>query len=252
MSKQRWIKPIKDGLDIAYPPVCCFCRCVHQPVPGFPGICRYCLSRLPLRYGADQKLGNRVVGSYLLPLFCAADYSGPMRHALLRLKFGESPETAAALAGIMVHLMSPICPKPAAIVPVPLHRRRLMERGYNQADLIAGCIARTLGIPKLEKGLKRTRHTPAQSQTVSRDERWFNLAGAFMADRAFWQSFLNQSFLHQSIWKHVRGRPCVWLVDDVMTTGSTLTEAARPLLQLGLEVIGMVVASNYRPKKILL
>jgi ComF family protein len=235
---------------MVYPPVCCFCRRVHQPVPGFPGICRYCLSRLPLRHGMDRKLGNRVVGTYRLPLFCAADYSGPIRQALLRLKFGESPETAVAFAGILVQLMSQMCPMPLAIVPIPLHRWRLMERGYNQADLIAGCIARALEIPKLEKGLKRTRHTPAQSQTVSRDERWFNLAGAFLADRTFWQSFLNQSLLNPSLWRRIRGKPCVWLVDDVMTTGSTLTEAARPLLQIGLDVIGMVVASNYRPKKV--
>jgi predicted amidophosphoribosyltransferase len=101
------------------------------------------------------------------------------------------------------------------VVPVPLHPVRLAERGFNQSALLAGPIARRLGAPFLPLALARVRDTPRQA-SLGRDDRLGNVRGAFAVRQP----------------KRLRGRP-VLLVDDVRTTGSTLAECTRALLEAG-------------------
>jgi ComF family protein len=97
-------------------------------------------------------------------------------------------------------------------VPVPLHRRRLAQRGYNQAGLLAREWGRRLGLPVRPGALRRTRATAAQAELPGRERRR-NVAGAFRA-------------------RGVTGRPVV-LVDDVVTSGATVEAAAEALLAAG-------------------
>jgi len=100
------------------------------------------------------------------------------------------------------------------ITPMPLHPARLRERGYNQSELLAELISQRLAIP-LSTNLKRIRHTPFQANCTQK-ERWTNIFGAFKIKYPSYS--LKKSFL---------------LVDDLMTTGATASEAARILKEDG-------------------
>jgi ComF family protein len=113
-----------------------------------------------------------------------------------------------------------------ALVPVPLGRARLRRRGYNQSAAIATPLAALLGIPVQEAALVRRRETATQTR-LTPDARRANLAGAFRAGVG------------------VRGRRLV-LVDDVFTTGATLGEAGRALLDAGAETVMAVTFARAR------
>ncbi len=102
---------------------------------------------------------------------------------------------------------------PDLVVPMPLARRRLAERGFNQSVLLGRDVARRVGRPFEAQGLLRVRETAPQAG-LTRAERLKNVKGAFACER------------------DVNGRR-IALVDDVMTTGATLSEAARALKKRG-------------------
>jgi len=234
---------LSAGLDILYPPVCAFCRQVCQPAILFPGICRSCLSKLPMRTGTSSVLNWQNLAGRQIPnqarVFSTAFYRDPIRQALLRFKFGDSPELAQALAALLIHairMKSIVC---RAVLAVPLHSSRLRERGYNQAGLLARQIANQLNIPDWSAYLFRNRDTARQSEQENRNSRLYNLAGAFSLSQEFSQAITEKDLLE---WKS----RSILLVDDVLTTGATLSEAAYPLWQSGWLVTGIVVASDHR------
>jgi ComF family protein len=106
-------------------------------------------------------------------------------------------------------------PPPDLIVPVPLHPRRLRERGFNQSGLLAGEFARRIKAPVSYDALRRKSQTLPQTR-LNREERLRNVKGAFEISDA----------------GKVRGRR-ILLVDDVFTTGTTLSECARTLKRKG-------------------
>jgi ComF family protein len=101
-----------------------------------------------------------------------------------------------------------------AVVPVPLHRARLRQRGYNQAELLARHLGQELGLPVAPGWLERPLPGQPQAHTPSREERWHNTQGAF---RATGQVTAAR----------------VLLVDDVCTTGATLNACAGALKAAG-------------------
>lgn len=236
---------IRAGLDFILPPVCCFCRRIYQPVAAHPGICRFCLAQLPLRFGREQRLvwpdtDARATQSGGL-VYCAAYYREQVREILIRLKFADAPELSVAVASLMCLplLQQPVQPAPAAVVAVPLHAKRLHERGFNQAGLLAGLIASRLSLPDLSHALLRVQATRRQSELPGRAERLINLTGAFRLERAVWQRWLLTGKTARN-----PGEQNILLVDDVLTTGATLLAAAEPLLEAGFRVTGLVAASN--------
>jgi ComF family protein len=112
----------------------------------------------------------------------------------------------------------------AALVPIPLSRQRLRERGYNQAAELAQALARHWGVPVWEHVLRRSRHTASQVR-LTPSERAGNVSQAFVVPE-FRRSLL-------------RGRHVV-LVDDVITTSATLNAAAEALLAGGARIISCV------------
>lgn len=157
-------------------------------------------------------------------------YRPPLSQAIIQLKYGDVPAVAAPLGALLataaVHRW-PSCPFDA-VVPMPLHRARHSRRGYNQALLLARPVARRLGLPLHPTWLRRVRPTMAQA-TLGRKERLHNLAGAFAAPR-------------------LSGHPRILLIDDVMTTGATLSAAARALHESGAARVDVaVLAVSPRP-----
>lgn len=137
----------------------------------------------------------------------AAAYGGAVAEAIVRLKYNGRTDLARPLA----HLMAPLVPRLGRVdivVPVPLHRARLRERGYNQAALLARPLARRLNVPLAPFALERARETAPQA-SLAADERARNVATAFRCRRP-------------SDVAHKR----VLLVDDVRTTGATLDACA--------------------------
>jgi len=139
---------------------------------------------------------------------------------------GLDPAAEAVAFGLVKRLAARVPGgAPALVVPVPLHARRLRERGFSPAALLAKACAREAHAPFAPVLLARLRDTPSQTG-LSRGARRRNVAGAFVA--------------------RAEAPPRVWLVDDVVTTGSTLSEAARALRRAGAcEVVGVCLA--HRP-----
>jgi ComF family protein len=114
---------------------------------------------------------------------------------------------------MLAHIENSITAKPDCIIPVPLHSRRLRERGYNQALEIARPLAKHLNIPIDVTSFRRIKATVPQAM-LSYDDRANNIRGAFAINKAI-------SYKH------------IVVIDDVITTGATITEFCKTLLQSG-------------------
>jgi ComF family protein len=141
-----------------------------------------------------------------------------MAYLIQAVKFQKRLPMARLLGTLLArHLVQlPDLERPQAIIPVPLHPRRMRERGFNQALELARPVADQLGIPLLQC-CRRVRDTPAQ-MTLDARQRSRNLKGAFACTST-------------PIPEHVT------LVDDVMTTGHTLAELSHTLQQLGVKQV---------------
>ena len=119
-----------------------------------------------------------------------------------------------------------------AVIPVPLSRQRMRKRGYNQASVLGAELAEKLGIPLLEEALVRTRNTHQQSRYSDPVQRSENVESAFAVEEAW----------------DIKGWN-ILLVDDILTTGATLHEAARVLYEAGASCVTGVVAATHRGKE---
>ncbi|MBL9010089.1 MAG: ComF family protein [Alphaproteobacteria bacterium] len=157
------------------------------------------------------------------------------RDLVLRFKHGDRTDYAPAFAAWMARAGADLLAAADLVVPVPLHRWRLLARRYNQAAVLANALARRTGKRVLADALTRTRPTPSQGAMVSARARRRNVQGAFAVRRG-------------AAW--ALGGKSVLLVDDVMTTGATLEAAARALLRAGArEVSALTLARVVRPEE---
>lgn len=183
--------------------------------------CGICGARLPLAQKVCHKNTPYLLGSLL-------EYENPLAKKLIHgLKFRGLKSTAVfmgkQLAGYVQKLNPP--PKILAhtnliIIPIPLSRERLRERGFNQATEIAISLGKELNLPVRQNILIRTTHRPPQSQTKSKKEREANAQDIFAV-------VLKESPTDQS----------VILIDDVTTTGATLRSATEKLKTAGVKTI---------------
>lgn len=158
-------------------------------------------------------------------IYCEFEYRYPINQMVTRLKFGKQLIYADILGEALAHgLKHHEIPIPDALLPVPLHNKRLRSRGFNQAHEIAKAINKTFDKPILTKAVKRKKSTLAQSG-LDYEQRQYNIA----------DSFTCQSPLK---YQHIA------IIDDVMTTGSTLLELATLLKQHHVETISLWVCAH--------
>lgn len=223
-------------VDMILPPLCLSCGEVLGE-DGF--VCPDCWSKLAfvskpfcdscgLPFESEAAAGMDDKGA-LLCLGCARRpppyekaravlrYDETCRHLVHRFKYGDATHAAAHLGALMARAAADLPLDGALVVPVPLHRWRLVRRMYNQAALLALVFARRLDLQVVPDLLVRVRPTRTQVG-LTRVERQENLKDAIV--------------VHPARAAGVVGRTVV-LVDDVMTTGSTLSECARVLLSAG-------------------
>jgi ComF family protein len=155
------------------------------------------------------------------------DYGYPWSGVVGRFKFEQAPGWATALAQLMrsAPWVEPALDEADVLLPMPLSKERLQERGYNQALLLAQAL---LPHKVQARTLLRTRHTRAQSELPLK-ERLRNVEGAFALEPAHRAALAGQRVL---------------LVDDVMTTGASLRAAALPLQQAGVAQLTCLVLAR--------
>jgi ComF family protein len=228
--------------DICLPPHCVLCgRAGQRPnldlcadcaadLPRVPRPCPRCGLPVPpgskaAAAGADCALCRRAALPYAS---CVAPwlYEFPLSHLVRALKYQGALTHARVLGGLLAGEVERVHPgQEAVLVPVPLHHRRLQQRGFNQSHEIARIVARRLHWPLLARALRRTRDTASQVG-LSRAQREQNLLGAFAVESAL-----------------VEGRRVV-LLDDVLTTGSTAHAAASALQAAGAARVDLVAVAR--------
>lgn len=202
-------------------------------------LCLECLSDMPLTYfwnNAENAMahrynevlarrgfenGVRMVYSYAAALYYynAASGYGRLSQAL---KYHHDIPAGRFLAVMLGNRLKggSLFADVSAVLPVPLHWTRRLSRGYNQAEIIAGEVARIFGVPMLRSILRRHRRTRTQTKLHGKDKEK-NVRGAFRVDRKAFDRLLNGT----------GGCVHVLIVDDVFTTGSTLASCHEALLQ---------------------
>lgn len=239
-ARQAGSRLFRSVLDFALPPRCGGCGAIVDDVDSF---CTDCWRNLEFLQGGCERCGLPLKGTEaetcgaclaqpprLDRIRAAVAYDDISRSIALRLKYGRK----IALARTMSRYMRPLVgelPSDALLVPVPLHRRRLWSRGFNQSAIVARELSRRTGIPVAVDALRRTRATPPLKGMGMRQRRR-TVAGAFRSTM------------------ELRGQTVI-LVDDVLTTGSTANACARVLKRAGAGRVDLVSwARVIRPMQI--
>jgi ComF family protein len=151
-------------------------------------------------------------------------HQGAIRHLITSLKFKADYKNARLLGMLLAEHLDKTAKRPDCILPVPLHKARYRQRGFNQAIEIARTVSRELQIPLDLNSCLRHRNTPHQT-ALSAKKRWKNLKNAF------------------SIIKPVSAQH-IAILDDVMTTGSTVHELAALLKKAGVSKVDVWVCAR--------
>ena len=201
------------------------CSSCRQHLAAVPNPCRYCGQPNPLAglVCPACRLNPPVWQKMIAPL----QYRGLTRDYLLQLKHAEATHLASCLCEQTLDFLQESWPRPEALLPVPLHRERLLERGYNQAREIASIWSAELDVAVDRRALCRVRATPLQAGLSAR-QRKENVRQAF-------------SYTPRREYRHVA------IVDDIVTTGSTVAEITRLLHRAGVEYVEVwALARAYR------
>lgn len=209
------MKILGDLMNLVFPRNCPGC---DQPLVRTEGaVCAHCLLELEETHFHEHPLDNelyyRLAGKVPCDGAAALFYfykRGRFKRITAAFKYGNRPQVARFLGEYYGQLLKgqPMLAQADAIVPVPLHRSRLAERGYNQSEMIALGLGKSLGIRIESNSLVRAVKTNTQTRK-SQTERWENVGSAF------------------EVKKPLQGN--LILVDDVITTGATLEACIRQL-----------------------
>lgn len=199
---------LNRALALLYPTRCAFC---HNLMPWNVPVCDHCRNTIPRTEGAGQCQTFPHVSKCVSPLY----YEGTVRDSLLRYKFQSLTGYAKIYGEFLAKCIDENGISCDSITWVPLSSRRKHSRGYDQAQLLALELSRRTGIPCVRL-LRKIRNNPAQSGTGGRAERKANVAGLYRAVSP----------------DQIAGKR-ILLVDDIVTTGATLSECASMLRKAG-------------------
>ncbi len=209
----RWCPDCREQGQIVPEPVCQLCG---LPI-AHPGLCSNCLVSNP---------PYKIMRSWLL-------FTGPIRHALHEIKYRRNIALGEALADHLQEFVNSLCWPVELIIPVPLGKKRTKERGYNQVGLIALPLAEVNHWQYTPNALSRSRETRSQVG-LTIDERKLNVLGAFKAKESL-----------------VSGKS-ILLVDDVATTGATLSACTSSLITAGAKSVYALTLARALPHQGLL
>jgi ComF family protein len=196
--------------DLVSPPACAACdECLAD---GRRAFCRACAGSVE-RFAGDG------------PCVAFGLFGGALAVAIRKLKYENRPDLGRPLGGLLMRACRDAGRRADVVLPVPLHQRRLVARGYNQAALLAAHLAIEMDVRLDPHVLVRSAETRPQAE-LGRAERRTNVAGAFAVARP----------------ERIRGR-AVALVDDVATTGATLEACSHTLSQAGARSVDCFVVA---------
>lgn len=231
--------------QLIYPNLCWACHTVMGPDGGL--FCGDCLPQLTIDLFPTCPRCSSSVGPYVVlnkgctqctdhtfgfdGAFRAGPYDGLLREVILRMKAWPGEDLTEALATVWADAMAErLKPLTAdCVIPIPLHWRRRWWRGFNQSEILSLALAKKLDVPCLLKALQRTRHTASQTAQSSATGRKENVHNAFETAKSL----------------DLAGKT-VLLVDDVLTTGATASEAAKALRMHKPKAIYAVVVAHGR------
>ena len=228
----------KTSLDFMLPPRCILCGqacgaiCICEPCKSelpWTGInCRQC--GLPLGAAKDDVCGLCIQNPPpFTRTFCPLHYEFPADRLVQLFKFKHQHASGRVLSHLLgEHVSAQPSHYPDVLIPVPLHNLRMIKRGFNQAYELGWYISKLLDIPLHAGSLRRRRNTKAQSG-LSRKQRHKNMRNAF-----YWHGVKPAA-------RHVA------LIDDVMTTGTTVSECARVLKHAGARQVDVWVTARAVP-----
>jgi len=192
--------------DTVFPPACLNCR---QSTGAVDSLCAACWAQV--RFARARAVAHFE--------------DGPVRQLVHRLKYSDRMELAKPLGAWMARAGNELLVEADLLMPVPLHRRRLAARRFNQANSLAQAISAQCGVPVDPFALARVKATPSQVG-LSRSQRALNMQGAFQVT--------------EGMAARVEARAIV-LIDDVMTSGATANAASRALLRGGAKSVDVLV-----------
>lgn len=199
-------------IDFIRPPQCAACGLPFEYDHGVNAVCGACARQRPL-FGRAR---------------AAMRYGDVSARLIIGFKHGDRTHGAPAFARLMARAGSDLLPEADLIVPVPLHRWRLAARRYNQAAVLARALARLCEVPAAVDHLLRIRRTSSQGR-MSASARTRNVRGAFAVRAAAASG--------------IEGRRLL-LVDDVFTTGATVAECSRVLLEAGAGAVDVLTLAR--------
>ena len=229
---RRWtMGNLRYITNLFLPPVCIRC---HAPISAHGALCAACwqginfimpplCSRLglPLPYASGEDVQISSMALRHPPVYgrarAAARFDGVMRDLVHGLKYADRHEVVNLFGRMLCSAGTELLRDADVLVPVPLHRLRLLKRRFNQAAILAGRVSAATDLPRELNALRRIRRTASQVG-LSRDERRMNVADAFAVAPA--------------AAARLRGKR-ILLLDDVITTGATLGACARVLKEAG-------------------
>jgi ComF family protein len=229
----NWVHIIQDYL---LPPTCILCG---NKGFGSLDICEICCQRLPRNNLCCYRCAEIFTAAIAVPALCGRCLSETpafdetyapfihqeeIRHLITGLKFGAQFKNARLLGSLLAKYVDKAAEKPDCIIPVPLHKSRYHQRGYNQALEIARTVSLSLKIPIDYSSCLRHKNTPHQTG-LSAKKRRQNLRRAF-------------SVVKPVPAKHVA------ILDDVMTTGSTVNALAAELRKAGVSRVDVWVCAR--------
>lgn len=197
-------------LDLLFPPKCPFCTALLKT--GEEHLCSACDLELPWMEDEEGRRPGEFLDDCAAPLW----YRGPVRESHHRFKFGGRRAYARCFGALMAQCaQGQLTGDFDVITWAPVSKKRRRSRGYDQSQLLAEQLSRHMGIPALPL-VEKIRHVPAQATILDESERRANVLGAYALHPRAQVSGLR-----------------ILLVDDVVTTGSTLSECARVLRTAG-------------------